>query len=406
MTIFSVNTKGSRTLLDLRPATFLPALRGRAFWIGLGLAGLLLSPDPLQAAPSPIQSDFADDAVLATLPDSPPIPEQLPTTSTDLADRVQNLIGQARSTGDPRYLGYAERLFQRWPESQLDDRLLVLRATLSQSLHRFEQAREDLTLVLERSPNRQHRIQARLTLANLETVRGRYAEAQHHCHQLALEYPGLIAESCSAQAVARTGDPETAYRTLAALLARAEGERPTARLWAEGTLGDIAAQLGRDVAAKHWRHALSASPSDLYTRAQLADWHLQRRHYQAVLALTEGHEQVDSLAVIRAIAMLRGNHPEQAVLTRKLRERFSEARWRGALLHQRDYARFLLDVESRPEQALEHAWENWQSQREPLDTRLLLRAAQASGNKDTLAVLRQWLEQYGQTDARYPEPAS
>jgi len=65
----SVNTKGSRTLLDRCPATFLPALRGRAFWIGLGLAGLLLSSSPLQAAPSPIQNDFADDTVLAILPD-------------------------------------------------------------------------------------------------------------------------------------------------------------------------------------------------------------------------------------------------------------------------------------------------------------------------------------------------
>lgn len=402
----SVNTKGSRTLLDLCPATFLPALRGRAFWIGLGLAGVLLSPNPLQAAPSPIQSDFADDAVLATLPDTPPVPEQLPTTSTGLADRVQNLIGNARSTGDPRYLGYAERLFQRWPESPLTDRLLVLRATLSQSLHRFEQAREDLTMVLERSRNRQHRIQARLTLANLETVRGRYPEAQQQCRHLAQEYPGLIAESCSAQVAARTGDPETAYRALKTLLANADTERPTARLWAEGTLGDIAAQLGRDMAENHWRHVLSASPSDLYTRAQLADWYLQKGHYQQVLALTEGHEQVDSLAVIRAIAMLRSNHPEQVVLTRQLRERFNEARWRGALLHQRDYARFLLDVESRPEQALEHAWDNWQSQREPMDTRLLLRAAQAAGNRDTLALLRQWLEQHRQTDARYPEAAS
>ncbi|RBP32375.1 hypothetical protein DET50_104144 [Marinobacter pelagius] len=402
----SVNTKGSRTLLDLCPATFLPALRGRAFWIGLGLAGLLLSPDPLQAAPSPIQSDFADDAVVATLPDTPPIPEQLPTTSTDLADRVQNLISQARSTGDPRYLGYAERLFQRWPESSLNDRLLVLRATLSQSLHRFEQAREDLTVVLERSRNRQHRIQARLTLANLETVRGRYAEAQHHCYQLALDYPGLIAESCSAQVAARTGDPEAAYRALETRLANSDAKRPTARLWAEGTLGDIAAQLGREAAARHWRDVLSASPSDLYIRAQLADWHLQRGHYREVVALTESYEQVDSLAVIRAIAMHRSQHPEQDALTQQLRERFSEARWRGALLHQRDYARFLLDVEGRPEQALEHAWDNWQSQREPLDTRLLLRAAQAAGNRDTLAFLRQWLEQYGQTDARYPEVAS
>ncbi|WP_239038054.1 hypothetical protein [Marinobacter sp. C7] len=344
--------------------------------------------------------------MLATLPEAPPVPEQLPTSATELADRVQDLIGQARGTGDPRYLGYAERLFQRWPESPLNDRLLVLRATLYQSLHRFEQAREDLAVVLERSRNRQHRIQARLTLANLETVQGRYPEAAHQCRQLTRQYPGLIAASCSAQVTARTGEPEAAYRALETLLADADSESPTARLWAEGTLGDIAAQLGWTVAEKHWQQVLSASPSDLYTRAQLADWHLQKGNHREVLALTEGHERVDSLAVIRAIAMLRSHHPDQDTLIRQLRERFSEAQWRGALLHQRDYARFLLDVEARPGQALEQARDNWRSQREPLDTRLLLRAAQAAGNPDTLAILRQWLKHHGQTDARYPEDAS
>lgn len=402
----SVDTKGSRAPTGLCPATFFPALRGGAFWIGLGLAGLLLSPHPLQAAPSPIQSDFTDDTVLATLPEATPISDQRPDTATGLANRVQQLIGEARRTGDPRFLGYAERLLQQWPESRMNDRLLVLRATLSQSLHRFGQAREDLTTVLERTRNRQHRIQARLTLANLETVQGRYTEAKKQCGALARAYPGLIAESCHAQVAARTGLARAAYQRLQASLAGADKPGMTSRLWAEGTLGDIAAQLGRDEAEKHWRRVLSASPSDLYTRTMLADWHLQRGNHREVLALTDGYEQVDSLAVIRNIAMVRSDHPEQEMLTRQLRERFREARWRGALLHQRDYARFLLDVESLPEQALKHARENWAAQREPLDTRLLVRAARAADDTETAARLEQWLKQHGQADARYPEVSS
>lgn len=402
----SVNTKGSRTLPGLCPATFLPALRGRAFWIGVGLTGLLLSTNLLQAAPSPIQSDFSDDTVLATLSDAAPVTDQTPETETGLADRIQQLIDEARSTGDPRFLGYAERLFQQWPESRMDDRLLVLRATLSQSLHRFEQAREDLATVLKHTRNRQHRVQARLTLANLETVQGRYTEAEKQCQALARDYPGLIAKSCRAQVAARTGKPRAAYRQLLMSLAGVDKPGMTSRLWAEGTLGDIAAQLGRDEAERHWRRVLSASPSDLYTRTMLADWHLRNGNHREVISLTDGYEQVDSLAVIRSIAMVRSDHPEQGNLTRQLRERFSEARWRGTLLHQRDYARFLLDLESRPDQALEHARKNWQYQREPLDTRLLLRAAQAAGDRDTVAQLRQWLKQHGQADARYPEGSS
>ncbi len=402
----SVNTKGNRVHLAQCPACFLPALRGRAFWIGLGLAGLLLSPHLLQAAPSPIESDFRDDTVLATLPEAIPISNQEPDTATGLADRIQQLIGEARGTGDPRFFGYAERLFQQWPESRMDDRLLVLRATLFQSLHRFEQARKDLATVLKRTRNREHRVQARLTLANLEIVQGHYMEAKKQCQALARDYPGLIAGSCHAQVAARTGQARAAYQRLQTSLAEVDRPDVTSRLWAEGTLGDIAAQLGRAEAEQHWRRVLAASPSDLYTRTMLADWHLQRGNHNKVLALTDGYDQVDSLAVIRSIAMIRSDHPERNTLTRQLRERFSEARWRGVLLHQRDYARFLLDVEARAEQALKYARENWASQREPLDSRLLLRAARAAGDTKTLARLEQWLKQHGQTDARYPEVSS
>ena len=46
---------------------------------------------------------------------------------------------------------------------------------------------------------------------------------------------------------------------------------------------------------------------------------------------------------------------------------------------------------------------NWQSQREPLDTRLALRAALAANNNDQLQRVVDWLTRHGQVDARYPE---
>ncbi len=386
----------------LRRAISLPALPGRAFWLGCGLVGALM-PAATFAAPGPIQKDFADADILTTLPDSSTGSATAPANATELADQLQAFISQARGTGDPRFLGYAERLLEDWPEAQLTDRLRVLRATLSQSLHRFEAARADLEQVLADTNQRQQRIQARLTLANLELVQGHYQAARRQCDALTRDYPGLIAESCLAQMQARTGEGAEAYARLQNRLAAAPGADPTSRAWAQGTLGDIAAQLGREAATEHWQAVLRDAPTDLYTRALLADWHLERGNYRATLDLTASYEQVDGLGVLRAIA-LQQVAPEQARhLTQALRARFEEAQWRGALLHQRDFARFLLDIEQRPEPALEHAWANWREQREPLDTRLVLRAAMAAQDQDVAQEVRQWLRQQGQSDSRYPE---
>ena len=403
MTCFSKRSQ-SRPRRCPGPASSVPALRGRVFWRPLALAFML--PWQLQAAPEPINTDFQDDRMLAELPASAPDPLPERTTPERTADTLQTLITQARTSGDPRYLGYAQSHIGQGPNDQLTTRLLLVRATLRQSLHQFDSARADLDQVLSGTPDRRQQIQARLTLANLELVQGRYAEARHHCQALQSAYPGLIAESCQALVSARTGNAEQAYRALKRQVnkaATAGTTDPTSRLWAEGTLGDIAAQEGLGSAPTHWQNVLSGNPDDLYIRAQLADWHLEQGNLETVLALTRGYDAVDTLAVIRAIAMNRMAHPEASALNQQLRQRFAEAQWRGAMLHKRDFARFQLDVEQRPEVALEFAMKNWQSQREPLDTRLALRAALAANNNDQLQRVVDWLTRHGQVDARYPE---
>ena len=401
-TICSSNRTPCRPSVRLKPASTFPALRGGAFCVGLWLmAGF---PNVATAAPGPIETDFSDTDILVELPEPALTTSELPVSPEQLADTVQNQISRARSTGDPRFLGYADGMLQRW-SGEMTDRLLTLRATLDQSLHRFDSARKDLETVIARSSATLQKNQARLLLANLEIVQGNYEDARKHCAQLQQSYPGLIADSCTAQVDARTGSPEAAYQKLQRRTDATDAD-VTSQLWAEGTLGDIAAQIGSPAAEDHWKTVLSIAPDDLYTRAQLADWYLGRNQNDKVLALTDGYEQVDSLAVIRAIAMAESGHPNAETLAESLRERFAEARWRGNLLHQRDMARFQLDVEGDADTALTFAADNWRSQREPLDTRLLLRAARAANDAQPAQKVRTWLEKHGQSDARYPEADS
>ena len=409
-TICSCNKTRRRLSVHLKPASTFPARPGRAFCVGLlftgliGLIGLTGFSTSATAAPGPIETDFDNTDILVELPEPALTAPTTPDSAEQLADLVRRQIDRARSSGDPRFLGYAEGALQQW-QGKMTDRLLVLRATLAQSLHRFDSARNDLDTVLSGAGNPQQKTQAMLLLANLETVQGNYTVARTHCKHLQQRYPGLIAASCLAQVDARTGSPRKAYQALQQHAAAARSDT-TSQLWAEGTLGDIAAQLGMPEAADHWQAVLSVSPDDLYTRTQLADWHLGHNQTERTLALTEGYEDVDALAVIRAIAMARSGHPAAGALAQRLRERFAEARWRGNLLHQRDMARFQLDIEKDAETALSFAQSNWREQREPPDTRLLLRAAHAAGDDQPAQQVRLWLQEHAQTDARYPESGS
>ncbi len=400
----SFNKTFGRSRILRAPVGTLPAPRGRLFFAGAALSlSLTLFCGAVIAAPTPINTDFDDQQILVTLPEPSLATTAPPSDPEQLADLIQAQIQQARSTGDPRFLGYAEGLLQQW-NGKLADRLRVLKATIDQSNHRFDIARNELNDVLKSSTDRGQSLQALLMLANMELVQGNYDSAAQLCDQLAQRLPGLIAASCQAQAMARTGQAESAYAQLKQQLGRSGNAPENSRLWALGTLGDIAAQLDEPAAETHWRQLLAVAPDDLYTRAQLADWHLSRSEFDKTLALTEGYEAVDSLAVIRAIAMKRAGHPDAKRLSDALAERFAEAQWRGNLLHQRDIARYQLDITGETSQALEHASTNWTDQREPADTRLLLRAASAAGDNNQLAAVREWLTKHDQRDARYPEP--
>ena len=368
-----------------------------------GLAVLLIA-FPLAASPAAIETDFSDTLILLRLPQLTASMAQPAKSSVILASQVEAYLDAARREGDPRFLGYAGRLLQSWPETEMSGRLYLLRATLRQSLHLFDEARADLSRVLnDRSQQVTHN-QALLILANMELVQGRYAQAKLACKKVEARFPGLIASSCSALVAARSGNAETAYQNLKQMT-HSQRRQPGATecAWAEGTLADLASQLDRPEAEDHWRRVLELSPQDLYSRGQFTDWLIQRQRYAEAVRLSAGYEQIDSLAVLRAIALRKTDPAEAEALISRLQERFEEARWRGNFLHQRDYARFLLDIQQQPAAALKYAKENWQQQREPMDTRILLRAAAAANSASLLKATRGWLTENQQQDARYPE---
>jgi len=73
---------------------------------------------------------------------------------------------------------------------------------------------------------------------------------------------------------------------------------------------------------------------------------------------------------------------------------------RGESVHQREQARFLLEVQKRPRPALAVALENWKVQREPEDALILVKAAASAGNPQAAQPALDFLRANRLRDAR------
>ena len=73
----------------------------------------------------------------------------------------------------------------------------------------------------------------------------------------------------------------------------------------------------------------------------------------------------------------RSQHPQAGQWQKAYQQRLDAAEFAGRTVHQREHARYLLQVDPSPTEALAVARDNWQQQKELTDLRLLLAAATA-----------------------------
>lgn len=300
--------------------------------------------------------------------------------SQPLASRVRSLISEARESGDPRPLGRAAALLDQSGNGERGAEFHLLRATVRQSLHRFDGAVEDLQRAITLDPDN---IQAWFARYAIARARGRSGPLAAACEALEKLEGGLVAASCRADALTLEGQPGQAWQMLTAALSQADGADHLSLHWARVTRADLAERLNKAVAGSLWRRALLAAPGDRYVRARLADWYVQRQDYEAAVRVTDGQTADDQMAVLRLIALEHLRDPAAAALRETLASRFREARRRGELLHKRALARYLLDVAGQPRRALQLARKNWREQRELPDQRLLERARKRTANLST-----------------------
>ncbi len=323
-------------------------------------------------------------------------------TATALA-RLDIQLSRARS--DPRYLGYAQAaLGAWWEQADAPPAVLVLRATIRQSVHDFDRALVDLDRVVAIAPDDP---QAWITRSVVLAVRGRYDEAKGSCKPLEKLAPVLVFTVCETSIDAVTGQAGPAYDRLAATIAQAPRLSPGENEWATSTLGEIALRLGRDAdAEKKFQASLAIDPDDAYVLGAYADLLLDLGRAAEAARLVAGRTDNDGLLLRLALAEDRTHASDAAAHADLLATRFDASHLRGDTVHRREEARFQLRLRHAAAAALALARANWDVQREPWDVRILLEAALAADDPAAARPALAFLEEHHLEDPRILELAA
>lgn len=369
---------------------------GRHMSAALTFICLALSSAPAPAAP---YQPTSDAVVLATIPAGT---RAVMTGPRDLQHAVAQAaadIESARITGDPRYLGYAQGALGTWWTAQNAPLpVILLRAQIHQHNHAFALALIELGEALKLDPRN---AQARLTRAAIYQVQGNYSAAAADCRNLALLVEPIVTADCMSRVTSHHGQARAAYRKLLALRDHAGDMEPRQRREIELTLADISTRLGEVATARrHYELALSATDVDAFTLLTFADFLLDRGEHQKAIALFEHYPAYADLLLRAALAARAMNAANAGPLSQRLRDQYAAHQRRGDFVPSRDYARFLLDIEGKPSAALDAALTNWQSQREPADALIVVRAAIAAGRPTAAAPVAAFVREHGLEDVR------
>ncbi|WP_426164998.1 hypothetical protein [Pseudoduganella sp. R-34] len=324
------------------------------------------------------------------------------------AEAARQYIERGRASGDPRYFGYAQAVLAPWWKSAAPPvQVLLLRATLLQSSHRFAESIRDLGAVTRADPANP---QAWLTLATVQVVRGEYDAAVRSCGRLSSLASQLAGMACLANARAASGQLAASEHLLALAIERSgRGQGASSasdaglRLWALTLFGELAYRRADAVRAEErFRLGLGLAPGDSYLLGAYADLLLDQGRGEEVQALLRKHLRIDGLLLRHTIAASRSAPASQAVTSAvaDLQARFDAATRRGDAIHQREQARFELHLRHDARAALELALANWQVQKEPADLRILLEAALAARDPAAARPALAWRRRHGLEDSQ------
>jgi Tfp pilus assembly protein PilF len=305
---------------------------------------------------------------------------------------VDALMEAGAQSGNERYYGYAEQVL-RGANASGNTSLALRRAQLLQHQHDFAAAERVLGEIIEINGRDREallmRAQVRLHLHEPQ-------EALTDCTALMPLTDLLTSTTCVAQARAALGDLRRAQTLLLRVLEFQPGGDEATRSWAAGVAAEFAARRGDVSAAERWyREAFELHPDSHYARITYADWLLSAGRFDRALQVAgQGASLADRARTVLAAR-------DTATLdAQRLQLAWQEAAARGERAHLRDRARFELMLLRDPAKANATARTNFQNQSEADDALLLAETAAASGDQQSLRVVREWQQRHRYEDVR------
>ena len=307
---------------------------------------------------------------------------------------AQKYFDLAMARGDPRFIGYADAIVNRF-STPLSAQLLLVRGTLRQYRHDFAAALEDYAAALELDSDLAG---AHAWRGAIFLVQADYVNAGKECEALqGLQRP-VLSGGCAGLSLAYTGHLDKAYKTLYQALgaSRDEGHR----LWLHTRLGEVAAWQGQFARAeRHYRDALAIGRDDGYLLAAWSDFLLDRGRAAEVVDLLAAWVSSDGLLLRLTEAETLLKLPSSMAHRQALDDRYAAARLRGDTTHRAEEARFHLRLKGDAKLAVALATENYRVQKEPRDARILLEAAVAAQDPGAARAVLDWLQTSGFEDA-------
>lgn len=308
------------------------------------------------------------------------------------------LVEQSRRESDPRPLGRAQAVLAPWwNDADAPVAVLVLRATIKQSVHDFAPARADLERAVAREPRN---AQAWLTLATIQQVTGDLAAARASCARLAGLAPVIVHATCAASVDGASGRGAAALSSLTAAIEQSPRAPPGLLAWAVTLQAELAQrQAQTELAERAFRAALVLDPADSYAIGAYADFLLEQARPLEVLKLIPADTASDPLLLRYGLAARAARAPGAQHAVETLAQRFAAAQARGDRVHLREEARFALHVRGDAAAALALAMRNWQVQKEPADARIALEAAVAARDPGAVREVVAWVRSTALEDA-------
>jgi tetratricopeptide (TPR) repeat protein len=304
----------------------------------------------------------------------------------------------AMAQGDPRFVGYASAtIAPLLPTADNNAGYWLLRGLIEQYSHDFPDALASLDRASKIDPSSPEPYAWRSAIF---MVQARYPDAMAECRRLAPLTQPLFGTGCSTYVLAATGQLLPAFQQLDQALAAVPNADPGLRIWALTRLADMAMRLDHaDQSEKYFKEAMRLGINDQYLLGAYSDFLLEQGRPDEVIKLLAEWERSDVLLLRLALAGKAAKHPKAADWAAQLRDRFQAAGLRGDRLHEQEAARFELDVEGHPKEALAYATRNYTIQKEPRDAEVLLRTALAAGDAKAAQPALDWMR-----SSRYEDP--